>query len=185
MILNLFPTLVAHERFDLGQQPEFGEDWKMRWRLGQLIPGLKNFVDQQVNQYFETCGFRGFDLAEFSVWVNQLESPSRHIVPHNHGSAIVGWVYYINVQEDSGDIVFLNPKGNNSWDYFYRPEHPNRSPNHDFLYKFKPKNGDLLIFPGWLSHYVEPNTSDCTRISIAGEYHVKGFEANLGLIHHT
>jgi hypothetical protein len=30
-----------------------------------------------------------------------------------------------------------------------------------------PTNGLVVAFPGWLTHYVEPNHSDETRISIA------------------
>lgn len=175
MIRNLFPTLISQTQYPIAQQPVFDQDWKTSWANHTLIPGLKSFVDQQVNEYFEACGFTNIPLEEYSVWINQLETGGRHIVPHNHGMALVGWVYYIDVADSSGDIVFLNPLGNNSWDYFYHPEREGRSPDHDFVYKFKPKNGDLLIFPGWLSHYVEPNTSGQFRISIAGEYHVKGF----------
>jgi hypothetical protein len=175
MIINLFPTLISHERFELKEQPKFDNDWKAQWNTGLLVPGLKEFVDQQVNEYFQHCGFTGVELEEYSVWLNQLEPDGRHVVPHNHGIALVGWVYYLDVADNSGDIIFLNPQGNNSWDYFYHPTVPQRSPNHDFVYNFKPKTGDLLIFPGWLSHYVEPNTSGQTRVSIAGEYHTRKF----------
>ena len=181
MMQSLFPTLIAQEQFELTTQPVFGNDWKTQWNNDTLMPGLKLFVDQQVNEYFKACGFKGTELEEYSVWLNQLEPGGRHVVPHNHGLALVGWVYYVDVTADSGDIVFLNPKGNNSWDYFYHPERPNRSPDHDFVHRIQPKSGDLVIFPGWLSHYVEPNTSKRTRISIAGEYHVRGFMENFKL----
>ena len=31
-----------------------------------------------------------------------------------------------------------------------------------------PKEGDMLIFPAWLKHYVAPFYSDVTRISVSG-----------------
>ena len=175
MIVNLFPISISHTRFELTETPVFETGWEKEWGTYLLIPELKKFIDLEVNKYFKDCGFTDVDLAEYSVWLNTLESSGRHIVPHNHGIALVGWVYYIDVPENSGDIVFLNPQGNNSWDYFYHNEFPGSSPNNDLLYKFKPKTGDLLMFPGWLSHYVEPNNSNQTRISMAGEYHTQKF----------
>ena len=174
-MINLFSSLLSHERYELTETPVFEQGWEEQWYSGQLMPKLNQFVNLQVNEYFRSCGFKDIELAEYLVWINQLDGTGQHIIPHNHGTALVGWVYYIDIPEDSGDIVFLNPIGNNSWDFFYRAEDPRAPATHDFLYKFKPKNGDLLIFPGWLAHYVEPNNSANNRISIAGEYHSKDF----------
>ena len=32
---------------------------------------------------------------------------------------------------------------------------------------YTPTNGDLVVFPGWMPHDIEPNTSSKERISIA------------------
>lgn len=175
MITNLFSTPIAYQRFELDIIPNFEKGWEKLWEEKLLAPKLKNFVDEQVNKYFETCGFKDTTLSEYHVWINRLEGVGQHIIPHNHGTALVGWVYYVDVPENSGDIVFLNPKGNNSWDYFYRVENPRAPAEHNLLYKFRPQNGDLVIFPGWITHYVEPNNTNQQRISIAGEYHTQSF----------
>ena len=36
------------------------------------------------------------------------------------------------------------------------------------IYTVNPLNGQLIIFPSYLEHYVEPNLTQETRISISG-----------------
>ena len=34
-----------------------------------------------------------------------------------------------------------------------------------------PEELDMFIFPAWLKHWVAPYRSDCTRISVSGNFH--------------
>jgi uncharacterized protein (TIGR02466 family) len=86
--------------------------------------------------------------------------------PHIHPDDLFAGVYYVSVPENSGSIIFKNPAIN--LQYHVREslvENINQfiAPN----WVLKPKPGMLLLFPGWLEHYVEPNTSTEDRISIA------------------
>lgn len=36
--------------------------------------------------------------------------------------------------------------------------------------RFLPEEGDILLFPSWLHHYVTPYKTNCTRISMAGNF---------------
>ena len=36
---------------------------------------------------------------------------------------------------------------------------------------FMPEEGDMYIFPSWLKHWVAPYKSNCTRISVSGNFH--------------
>ena len=36
---------------------------------------------------------------------------------------------------------------------------------------FLPEENDMFIFPAWLKHWVAPYKSDCTRISVSGNFH--------------
>ena len=36
---------------------------------------------------------------------------------------------------------------------------------------FFPEEGEMFIFPAWLKHWVAPYRSDCTRISVSGNFH--------------
>ena len=36
---------------------------------------------------------------------------------------------------------------------------------------FMPQENDCFVFPSWLKHWVAPYKSDCTRISVSGNFH--------------
>ena len=80
---------------------------------------------------------------------------------HQHGKYEISGGYYLRVPEDSGRIVFQNPcplrenyiinqfvGGGNSKGY-------------------KPKEHELMMWPAYLNHYVEPSRSDVDRIMIS------------------
>ena len=37
-----------------------------------------------------------------------------------------------------------------------------------------PQEGDVLFFPGWLKHWVSPNTTELDRISISFNMSIRG-----------
>jgi len=87
---------------------------------------------------------------------------------HNHPGAVFSGVYYINVPKNSGAIVFRNPAI-----HFLEMYWPNKFVK-DFncstssLWKINPGNNQVVIFPAWLDHFVEPNMNEMEeRISIA------------------
>lgn len=86
----------------------------------------------------------GFDIVEF--W-SQIHRPLESTNTHHHGQHEMAFVYYVSVPKGAGDIVF-------EIEHLIRPIHP--------------KEGELLVFPGWLKHRVSKNMSDSIRISISG-----------------
>ena len=80
--------------------------------------------------------------------------------PHKHPPYTFSGVYYIDVPENSGDIVFDNQFEMNNYAMSYNEW--NSLNCKDF--KVTPKSGMLLIFPAWLNHYVTPNKSKKERL---------------------
>jgi uncharacterized protein (TIGR02466 family) len=176
MIKTLWPINISSTNKDFGViQDHWPANWQQQWQLGQWYPELKNYVNQQVNLYWQECGFQDAELDEIMVWYNYLGLPGSHIKPHTHGVALVGWCYYIATPPGSGALAFMNPAGSTSWDIMYHPAHPGRSDKYEYVWRHEPKAGDLLVFPSWLSHYVEPGNTETPRISVAGEFHLKRF----------
>ena len=109
----------------------------------------------------------------FGGWVNINEYLSYN-KSHTHNGALFSCVYYAQVPENSGDIVFTNPLAekfynDTYWDNFIDIHNEYTSTE----YSFTPKEKMLLIIPGWLEHYVEKNMNENEeRISIAfnGEF---------------
>lgn len=79
--------------------------------------------------------------------------------PHTHPGAHWSGVYYVSQPDtkggQSGMIEFLDPRSD--------------LPNWRLLdiRSFRPKAGELIVFPSYLVHWVYPNDLDVERVSIA------------------
>ena len=83
---------------------------------------------------------------------------------HQHGNSTISGAYYVRAPENSGDIVFYDPRPAPVY------SHPNISgPN--FLNAqvngITPKEGALVLFPSFLDHSVNENKSNDERIVIS------------------
>jgi hypothetical protein len=110
---------------------------------------------------------RKVKYSEISMWVN-INNASNFNMPHQHVGAtgeepIWSGVYYLQVPENSGDIIFYNPRGTDTV-----------GRKHSALYQkgtayksITPVEGQILLFDPLLIHAVTTNNSDKERISIA------------------
>jgi uncharacterized protein (TIGR02466 family) len=99
---------------------------------------------------------------DFSWWANVNEPGSRNTF-HTHKEDEFSCVYYLQ-GTDTGDLRFPNPAN-------LLGDCCKTSPfTRDFL--FAPKDGDLILFPSWMPHEVEPNLSNRERINIAFNFKV-------------
>ena len=99
-------------------------------------------------------------------WIN-CSPPGSHNSAHVHPGAEISGVLYISVPSDSGKIVFRDP----------RPQAEMSQLNARFgqsisslnpRFELSPEQGDLLLFPSWLMHQVEPGFGQHgLRISMA------------------
>lgn len=82
--------------------------------------------------------------------------------PHSHPLADLSSAYYCKVPKDlsdgEGEFVHTDPRPNSKWDINFTDTSSNQ---------IKVKEGQGLIFPGWLDHYVTPHKSKDTRICIS------------------
>ena len=107
----------------------------------------------------------------FDPWLN-INSKGNFNPPHAHPGNDYSGVYYVSFPENSGFIHFVDPrpqhrfsspnpknKENENW---YRSDNPYDTS----FFTYKIKEGKIVIFPSWLTHYVDPNPTDSLRISI-------------------
>jgi len=81
-------------------------------------------------------------------------------VIHNHGGNHISGGYYLRVPENSGRIVFRDPAAmrvNSITNLFHEGE----------LCEYQPKEHDLIMWPAYLGHFVEPSKSEEDRIMIS------------------
>lgn len=94
-----------------------------------------------------------------AMWANVL-GPGAYNVVHSHVPALWAGVYHLVVPAGSPGIVFLDPRGAVPKGRFAPgAEREDRT-------TFEAVPGQVLIFPGWLQHYIEPHRGDGERISI-------------------
>lgn len=93
---------------------------------------------------------------KINYWTNVNNPGSRNVI-HSHSQSHFSCVYYIQ-GTDTGDLRLVNPSNllSNTINsgIFVR----------DFY--FSPRDGDLILWPGWIPHEVEPNLSNKQRINI-------------------
>jgi uncharacterized protein (TIGR02466 family) len=125
---------------------------------------LVNTIDQNLNVVSTKAGFKTpVSLDVFWININEKNNFNK---PHIHPDSIFSGAFYVKTSKNCGNICFENP--NFAQQYVIEPDDVQswnsfNSPNRSYF----PDDNLLLIFPSWISHYVEPNQSDCTRISIS------------------
>ena len=114
-------------------------------------PAFFSLIDLILKNSNSIIGTPNFKLTE--MWAN-VSSYGHSNTLHNHGpyGKTLSGVLYLKTPPNSGNLQFILPFDLNNY------------------YPYTPQEGDLIIFPAFLSHSVEPNLSQEDRISIAFNY---------------
>jgi uncharacterized protein (TIGR02466 family) len=174
--LNLVLENISNLKYLKSFVPGQGSENEKVLELKELSV-LKNEVDKTFELYlheilmYEKSSNFGFNHE--SSWVN-LHHKNDYSPVHAHQNSMYSFVFYVDVDENSGDIIFS--QGSNSTFSYNAFDIPITSYN---VYNSKqwiitPKNGMILIFPSHLPHCVTQNKSDRSRYSIAGNYFCRG-----------
>jgi uncharacterized protein (TIGR02466 family) len=120
-----------------------------------LDPG-KNFIEKLNPK-------KNLNLTLGDFWINSNLNKDYNLL-HNHFGATISGIYYLEVPENSGRLVFqngdLSKMSSINFDYFHNE-------NYYARYFIIPEKFDLYLFPSEAFHYVEPNRSFENRISVA------------------
>lgn len=100
-----------------------------------------------------------------NMWVN-INPKGGFNIPHIHGESIFSGVFYVKGKEGNGKINLTHPATNIPYHLpgLIIDQLGNSNSGNVFHY---PQPGKMIMFPSWISHYVEPNLLDDDRISIA------------------
>ena len=108
-----------------------------------------------------------------NLWAN-LNPPGAYNRPHIHPNALWSGVYYVKAPENSGKIVFNDPRPGVQINVPVMKA--GVTPQH--LWKecyLPPLSGRIIMFPSWLWHCVELNESNDIRISVSFNFIQEGF----------
>jgi len=134
---------------------------------------IKQFCEQQIKIYVEEVISPKEDLDFYITqsWLN-ITKPGKDHHEHFHSNSIISGVFYISVEEDD-KISFVDPNGKTK--NLIKIESKKFNTWNSTLWYFPINTNELVLFPSWLTHLVEPNkkaTKD--RISISFNTFVKG-----------
>jgi len=134
--------------------------------ISWLLDEINVLLVEAVNFYIqEDTVFNSIKKSKDAVihyWANVNQPGSRNTL-HTHKEDDFSCVYYLQ-GTDSGDLRFPNPAN-------LLGDCSKTSPfTRDFL--FSPKDGDLILWPSWLPHEVEPNLSNRERINLAFNFRI-------------
>jgi len=101
---------------------------------------------------------------QVSGWIN-VNGKGAYNTPHDHAGHTWSGCYYVKVpaQADGpgADLEFLDPRTN------VKAGGVPESPFFANTVRVSPREGDVLLFPSYVRHWVYPNHADEQRISIA------------------
>ena len=124
-----------------------------------------NSISANLNEAFSDMGWdiKNQEVKVTSMWsvINKKNaSNTRHIHSNNYISA----AYYVKSPENSGDIVFHDPRSVTTFRY---PKISERNTLNSNVFSIKPKEGLLVLFPSYLYHSVDLNRTEEERIVIS------------------
>lgn len=184
-VLRMFPTFVwkaelnsdLHEKIDQTiirklQQIRSSEPnaaLHKAWQSDHDLQKMNEFhkLVSSINEAVVTVlAFLKIGQVDFEItgiWVN-MNPPDAVHSKHSHPNNFLSGVYYVQTQKGADTINFHDPRLQT--EIMKAPVTELTAENTDQVV-VSVKNGAILLFPSWLTHSVDANTSDETRISVS------------------
>lgn len=127
---------------------------------------LKEQIGKNVLQFLcDVCKVETNIKVEItSSWVN-VHKKGDWAQSHRHMNSVLSGVVYLEVPENSGDIIFESPMQLFGPTLIFKYQSNNILNRDEYL--FTPKKNKLYLFPSHLKHSVLQNLSNDDRISLA------------------
>lgn len=124
---------------------------------------LVDIIEEAIKGVLEFMTVKHAGIEITGCWANMSRPGARHH-RHCHPNNFLSGVYYARVAPGADTISFDDPRPH--WMIFSPPLKEQRPElSNSVVRTVQP--GTLIIFPSWLVHFVEPNTSSTTRVSIS------------------
>jgi uncharacterized protein (TIGR02466 family) len=137
---------------------------------------LKKNIQENVNFFaYEVLNIeKSIQFFITNSWIMKHET-GHWTQEHYHEHCLISGIYYFDVEENSGDITFVQNNMNLSIfpPFFYIP-YANKNIFNLKRFTITPKNGDLILFPSHLIHSVDANLNKKDRHCLAFNTFIKG-----------
>lgn len=121
---------------------------------------LESALSWALDTYIKSINYNGPQMTLTESWFNSY-STGGFQYDHTHAGNKVSGTYYYATNGEDGAIRFSNPNQHMHFNGFPSDGSFGESAS------YTPKVGRLLLFPSWLTHRVNVNNTNHTRISIA------------------
>ena len=88
------------------------------------------------------------------------------VLVHTHRLTTIVMTYYVQVGDGTGDIRLLDPRSHLGWISLNAGKPYN-------YYDHHPKAGQMIMFPGWVTHAVRQNQTDEERVAVSSNVFLK------------
>ena len=132
---------------------------------------IANKIDGYVQNYIDNILEIDNQITRTQSWIAVNKKGQKHHA-HEHPNTFVSAVYYPVCS--SGELVIQKQQSTIQEKYFFHFGIKRFNPANSKTYSIKVKSGDLVIFPGWLTHYCTENNDDSDRIALGVNYFLKG-----------
>ena len=147
-----------HSTTDMGDKPEY------QLLVTELLRMQKEIYDNEHIDRYARLG---------NMWAN-INPPGGMNMPHLHPNALFSGVYYVKSQPQAARLKIYDPRPGIQTMMPIRKE----GQMHKDLWRdvnLEPIVGRVIMFPAWLWHSVEENTSNDIRISVSFNFIQDGF----------
>jgi len=125
---------------------------------------LFEYICQMGFKSIADLDFIDCDIALTEAWLNINDSRQCMNSEHVHGDVFSG-VFYLSAPDESGKLVIQNPAINKMWKGCSLTSQKNQFTGESI--RIEPVEGNIILFPSYISHSVETNNHDEERISIS------------------
>ncbi|HEU0199899.1 MAG TPA: 2OG-Fe(II) oxygenase family protein [Burkholderiaceae bacterium] len=144
---------------DHGQGWQSGPELHRREELTELVACVERAVVGILR--FLRTGEDAFEIT--GCWATVL-SPGAVHKPHSHPNNFLSGVYYVRTRPGADTINFHDPRRQA---YVIRPPVVELTAENTDQVVVRVRDGTLLLFPSYLEHSVDANTSEEERISLS------------------
>jgi uncharacterized protein (TIGR02466 family) len=156
-IENLFSQVEENSRLEKGQAiSTVSLDKEIQPHTWDELAHFQNWLGERIAHIRREYGFTNGWSEVTESWFNR-HGNSGETLEHNHNNVTFAVAAYIKLPPGAGYIEFKDPLEYHKTMYPIIPE--------ESLYRAVPaETNDVLIFPGFLRHRVQPNKTDQERI---------------------
>lgn len=132
-----------------------------------LIKELFKLCLSSIQKYVNSYDLKySYSINVHNLWFN-INPTHAYNTQHIHGGSDFSAVYYIKAPEKSGSLVLINPDVSKEFVRFFTQPFKTWNKINHLRYWVDPKDGDFIIFPAHIPHYVSHNESKENRISLS------------------